>query len=117
MLFEAHARAFAVFGGVTKRGIYDNMKTAVDKVGDGKKRTINARFEEMSGHYLFDPNSATVRQAGRKALSRRAFKIADGASGVKPASGAGTHLKSSMPGCKRPALRPGNICSILSGCT
>ena len=55
MLFEAHARAFAVFGGVTKRGIYDNMKTAVDKVGDGKKRTINARFEEMSGHYLFDP--------------------------------------------------------------
>ena len=55
MLFEAHARAFAVFGGVTKRGIYDNMKTAVDKVGDGKKRTINARFETMTGHYLFDP--------------------------------------------------------------
>ena len=55
MLFEAHARAFAVFGGVTKRGIYDNMKTAVDKVGEGKKRTINARFETMTGHYLFDP--------------------------------------------------------------
>ena len=55
MLFEAHARAFAVFGGVTKRGIYDNMKTAVDKVGEGKKRIVNARFETMTGHYLFDP--------------------------------------------------------------
>ena len=50
MLFEAHARAFAVFGGVTKRGIYDNMKTAVDKVGEGKKRIVNARFETMTGH-------------------------------------------------------------------
>ncbi len=55
MLFEAHARAFAVFCGVTKRGIYDNMKTAVDKVGEGKKRIVNARFETMTGHYLFDP--------------------------------------------------------------
>lgn len=54
MLFEAHARAFAVLGGVTKRGIYDNMKTAVDKVGAGKQRSVNARFEAMTGHYLFD---------------------------------------------------------------
>jgi transposase len=38
MLFDAHARAFAAFGGVPQRGIYDNMKTAVDKVGAGKKR-------------------------------------------------------------------------------
>ncbi|MGF6546371.1 transposase [Paraburkholderia youngii] len=30
MLFDAHARAFAAFGGVPRRGIYDNMKTAVD---------------------------------------------------------------------------------------
>jgi transposase len=44
MLFDAHARAFAVFGGVPRRGIYDNMKTAVDKVGKGKARNVNARF-------------------------------------------------------------------------
>jgi len=55
MLFEAHARAFAVLGGVPRRGIYDNMKTAVDKVGAGKQRSVNARFETMTGHYLFDP--------------------------------------------------------------
>jgi hypothetical protein len=30
------------------------MKTAVDKVGSGKQRSINARFEAMTGHYLFE---------------------------------------------------------------
>lgn len=55
MLFDAHARAFAVLGGVPRRGIYDNMKTAVDKVGIGKQRSINARFEAMTWHYLFEP--------------------------------------------------------------
>jgi transposase len=54
MLFDAHARAFALLGGVPKRGIYDNMKTAVDKVGAGKQRSVNARFEAMTGHYLFE---------------------------------------------------------------
>ena len=55
MLFDAHTRSFAAFGGVPRRGIYDNMKTAVDRVGRGKERTINARFQAMCGHYLFDP--------------------------------------------------------------
>jgi len=30
MLFDAHTRSFQALGGVTRRGIYDNMKTAVD---------------------------------------------------------------------------------------
>ena len=55
MLFDAHARAFAAFGGVPRRGIYDNMKTAVDRVGRGKERTVNARFHAMCSHYLFEP--------------------------------------------------------------
>ena len=54
MLFDAHQHAFAVFGGVPHRGIYDNMKTAVDKVGSGKLRDVNARFAAMVGHYLFE---------------------------------------------------------------
>lgn len=54
MLFDAHARAFALLGGVPRRGIYDNMKTAVDKIGAGKQRSVNARFEAMTGHYLFE---------------------------------------------------------------
>ena len=32
MVFDAHARAFAFFGGSCTRGIYDNMSTAVDAV-------------------------------------------------------------------------------------
>jgi transposase len=55
MLFDAHARAFAAFGGIPRRGIYDNMKTAVDRVGRGKERSINVRFHAMCSHYLFEP--------------------------------------------------------------
>jgi transposase len=55
MLFDAHARAFTAFGGVPRRGIYDNMKTAVDRVGRGKERTVNVRFQAMCSHYLFEP--------------------------------------------------------------
>ena len=55
MLFDAHWHAFRVFEGVPGRGIYDNMKTAVDKVGLGKKRDVNARFKAMTSHYVFDP--------------------------------------------------------------
>lgn len=54
MLFDAHNHAFRVFGGVPERGIYDNMKTAVDKVGRGKERVINRRFQTMVSHYLFE---------------------------------------------------------------
>jgi len=55
MLFDAHNHAFRVFGGVPRRGIYDNMKTAIDKVGRGKERDVNARFLAMASHYLFEP--------------------------------------------------------------
>jgi transposase len=44
--FDAHWHAFRVFEGVPGRGIYDNMRTAVDRVGVGKKRDVNARFED-----------------------------------------------------------------------
>lgn len=56
MLFDAHNHAFEVLGGIPQRGIYDNMKTAIDKVGRGKARTVNARFRAMTGHFLFEPD-------------------------------------------------------------
>ena len=31
MLFDAHTRSFSALGDIPRRGIYDNMKTAVDK--------------------------------------------------------------------------------------
>ena len=55
MLFDAHNHAFRVFGGIPRRGIYDNMKTAINKVGRGKERDVNVRFQAMASHYLFEP--------------------------------------------------------------
>ena len=37
-----------------RRGIYDNMRTAVDKIGRGKERQVNARFSAMVSHFLFE---------------------------------------------------------------
>ena len=54
MLFDAHNHAFRVLGGVPRRGISDNMRTAVDKVGRGKERQVNARFAAMVSHFLFE---------------------------------------------------------------
>jgi transposase len=66
MLFDAHTRSFAALGGVPRRGIYDNMKTAVDKVKKGKGRVVNARFAAMSAHYLFDPDFCNVASGWEK---------------------------------------------------
>jgi transposase len=59
MVLDAHVRAFAFFGGACGRGIYDNMKTAVDVVLPGKERRFNRRFEVMCSHYLVEPVACT----------------------------------------------------------
>ena len=68
MLFDAHTRSFTALGGITRRGIYDNMKTAVDKVGRGKVRTVNARFAAMCSHYLFDADFCNVASGWEKGV-------------------------------------------------
>lgn len=55
MVLDAHDKAFEFFGGNTRRGIYDNMKTAVKKIGIGKERIFNDTFFQMTSHYLFEP--------------------------------------------------------------
>lgn len=59
MLFDAHARGFAFFGGVPGRGIYDNMKTAVTSVFTGKERVFNRRFLIMTDHYMVEPTACS----------------------------------------------------------
>ena len=59
MVFDAHDRAFRLFGGACRRGIYDNMKTAVETVFIGKDRLYNRRFQQMCGHYLVEPVACT----------------------------------------------------------
>ena len=55
MLFDVLAQAFRVLGGVPRRSIFDNMRTAVDRISVGKARQVNARFTAMASHYLFEP--------------------------------------------------------------
>jgi transposase len=66
MVFDAHIRAFAFFKGTCTRGIYDNMKTAVDSVFIGKDRQYNRRFLRMCGHYLVDPVACTPASGWEK---------------------------------------------------
>ena len=68
MLFDAHTRGFAALGGVPRRGIFDNMKTAVDKVNKGKGRIVNERFAAMCAHYLFDPDFCNVASGWEKGV-------------------------------------------------
>src|SRR5690349_14592436 len=66
MVFDAHDRAFALFKGTCGRGIYDNMKTAVETVFVGKDRLYNRRFLQMCSHYLVDPVACTPASGWEK---------------------------------------------------
>jgi transposase len=66
MVFDAHDRAFAFFKGACTRGIYDNMKTAVETIFVGKERAYNRRFQQMCSHYLVDPVACTPASGWEK---------------------------------------------------
>ena len=66
MVFDAHDRAFAFFRGACTRGIYDNMKTAVEVILVGRDRTYNRRFLQMCSHYLVDPVACTPASGWEK---------------------------------------------------
>ena len=59
MVLDAHVRAFTFFGGSARRGIYDNLKTVVTKILQGKDRTFHRRFQQLASHYLLDPVACT----------------------------------------------------------
>jgi hypothetical protein len=47
MVFDAHDRAFALFNGTRSRGIYDNMKTAVETIFVGKDQPYATSCERL----------------------------------------------------------------------
>lgn len=59
ILLDAHVRAFDFYGGVCRKGVYDNLKTVVTKVLMGKERVFNRRFLSLASHYLFEPVACT----------------------------------------------------------
>jgi transposase len=66
MVFDAHDRAFAFFRGACTRGIYDNLKAAVDAIFVGRERAYNRRFLQMCSHYLVDPVACTPASGWEK---------------------------------------------------
>ena len=120
MLFDAHTRSFAALGGIARRGIYDNMKTAVDTVKKGKGRTVNKRFAAMCAHSPGDADFCNVASGWEKGVveknvqdSRRHGPV--GASswpcGSMPPSSASAPSSSSTPGWVTDAGRCGRRCA------
>jgi transposase len=70
MVFDAHERAFAFFKGACARGVYDNMKTAVETMFVGKDRQYNRPFLQMCSHHLLEPVVCTPASGWEKARSR-----------------------------------------------
>ena len=66
MVFDAHNRAFAFFGGVPERMVYDNLKAVVETIFTGKERLFNRRFMVLANHYLFEPVACTPASGWEK---------------------------------------------------
>ena len=66
MVLDAHNQAFAFFGGVPKRMVYDNLKTVVDAIFVGKERRFNRRFLTLANHYLFETVACTPESGWEK---------------------------------------------------
>lgn len=65
-LFDAHMHAFAFFGGVFRRLIYDNLTTAVQKILKGKKRIEQDTFNKFRAYYTFDVRFCTPGEGHEK---------------------------------------------------
>ena len=62
LVLDAHDKAFLFYGGACRRGIYDNMKTAVEAIFVGKARQYNRRFLQMAELELIDREQRTIER-------------------------------------------------------
>ncbi|MCP4064134.1 MAG: IS21 family transposase [Gammaproteobacteria bacterium] len=71
MVFDAHIRALEYFGGVPQKMIYDNPKTIVQTIYQGKQRQFNRRFLCLMNHYLIEPVACTPAAGWEKGQVER----------------------------------------------
>jgi transposase len=63
---DAHVHAFHYFGGVPQRISYDNLKTAVARILEGRNRQEQRTFVVFRSHYLFDSHFCTPGKGHEK---------------------------------------------------
>ena len=61
-----HVQAFAHFGAVPHRISYDNLKTAVKRILQGRQREEQETFTRFRSHYLFESRFCTPGQGHEK---------------------------------------------------
>lgn len=64
--FAGHVAAFEYFGGVPQRLSYDNLKTAVLRILEGRNRIEQTAFVTFRSHYLFESRYCTPGQGHEK---------------------------------------------------
>ena len=70
-VLDAHISAHNFFEGLPIRGIYDNLKTVVDKIGKGKERIYNKQFIRLASHYVFEITACTPASGWEKGTVER----------------------------------------------
>ncbi|MCJ2077257.1 IS21 family transposase, partial [Methylobacterium sp. E-016] len=78
MVFDAHEQAFRFFGGSCRRGIYDNMRTAVATIFLGRQRTFNRRFQQFCSHHLVEPTACNPNAGWEKGQVENQVRTARG---------------------------------------
>jgi transposase len=63
---DAHVQAFHHFGGVPHRISYDNLKTAVVRILQGRNRQEQRTFVVFRSHYLFESHFCTPGKGNEK---------------------------------------------------
>lgn len=70
---RGHVAAFAAFGGVPRRVLYDNLKSAVlDRRGDAIQ--FNPQLLDLCAHYRYEPRPVGVRRGNEKGRVERAIR-------------------------------------------
>lgn len=75
--FEGHANAFVFFGGVPRTLTYDNLKSAVNRILQGKAREENERFVAFRSAWLFESRFCNPAKGNEKGRVENMVKYAE----------------------------------------
>ncbi len=70
---RGHVDGFGYFGGVPRKALYDNLKSAVIE-RDGDAIRFNPRLLELANHYGFEPRAAAPRRGNEKGRVERSIR-------------------------------------------